>query len=106
MKRNYVILILTIVILLAFTLFYERPVEDALPFLIMVDGELYQGYEITQDLPEDSVEGYIIKVVPNEIPKENQTANFGNVGMAYWISDGNIYIKNNECYQIFVPVHE
>ena len=68
MKRNYVILILTIVILLAFTLFYERPVEDALPFLIMVDGELYQGYEITQDLPEDFVEGYIIKVVPNEIP--------------------------------------
>lgn len=106
MKRNYVILILTIVILLAFTLFYERPVEDALPFLIMVDGELYQGYEITQDIPEDSVEGYITKVVPNEIPKENQTANFGNVGMPYWKSGGKIYVTNNDCYQIFVPIHE
>lgn len=83
MKRHYVILILIIIVLLGITLFYERPVEDALPYLIMVDGELYQGYETTQEIPADSVKGYITKVILNELPEENQTANFGNVGMPY-----------------------
>lgn len=76
-----------------------------MPFMIMVDGQIYQLNDYTLEIPEDAVEGYIMKVVPgNEKPNENQTANFGEVGWQYWMSDNKIYIKTTNYYDIFVPI--
>ena len=75
-----------------------------MPYMIMVDGQIYQLNDYTLEIPEDAVEGYVTKVVPgNEMPNDNQTANFGEVGRQYWMSDNKIYIQSNNEYDIFVP---
>lgn len=88
-----------------------------MPYMIMVDCQIYELNDSAQEIPEDAVEGYITKVVPgNEMPNENQTANFGEVGKQYWKSDNKIYVHTSPkvvgyCsytpaypYNIFVPI--
>ena len=107
-KKTYIIISLVIVLLLGAICvgaYRNRIVEDSMPFMIMVDGQIYQLNDYTLEIPEDAVEGYITKVVPgNEKPNENQTANFGEVGWQYWMSDNTIYIKTTNYYDIFVPI--
>ena len=112
-KKTYIIISLVIVLILGAICvgaYRNRIVVDSMPFMIMVDGQIYQ-YNVSeyivsaQEIPEDAVEGYITKVVPgNEKPNENQTANFGEVGWQYWMSDNKIYIKTTNYYDIFVPI--
>jgi hypothetical protein len=65
--------------------------------MIMIDGQIYQLNDSAQEIPEDAVEGYITKVVPeSEQPNENQAANFGEVGKQYWMSDNKIYINTQK----------
>ena len=107
-KKTYIIVSLVIVLLLGaicIGIFNNRPVENSMPYMIMVDGQIYQLNDYTLEIPKDAVEGYITKVVPgNEKPNENQTANFGEVGRQYWMSDNKIYIQSNNEYEIFVPI--
>ena len=107
-KKTYIIISLVIVLILGAICvgaYRNRIVEDSMPFMIMVDGQIYQLNDYTLEIPEDAVEGYITKVVPgNEKPNENQTANFGEVGWQYWMSDKRIYIKTTNYYDIFVPI--
>ncbi len=111
-KKNYFIIFLVIVLLLGsicIGIFHNRPVEDSMPYMIMVNGQIYQYYDYTLEIPEDAVEGYITKVVPgNKIPDDNQTANFGEVGRQYWMSDNKIYIQSNYeyDYEIFIPTED
>ena len=106
-KKKYIIIFLAIVLLfgaICIGIFHNRPVEDSMPYMIMVDGQIYQLNDYTLEIPEDAVEGYVTKVVPgNEMPNDNQTANFGEVGRQYWMSDNKIYIQSNNEYDIFVP---
>ena len=75
-----------------------------MPYMIMVDGQVYQANGSVQEIPEDAVEGQIAKVIPeNEMPDDNQTANFGEVGRKYWMSGNKIYVQSNNEYEIFVP---
>ena len=79
--------------------------EDALPPLIMLDKKLYQLYDINQEKPEDSADGYITKIVSNQIiPSEDKTANFGNIGMQYWQQPNGVYILVNNIFSIFLFV--
>ena len=107
-KKTYIIISLAIILLLGaicIDIFHNKPVEDSMPYMIMVDEQIYQLNDYTLEIPEDAVEGYITKVVPgNEKPNENQTANFGEVGWQYWMSDNKIYIKTTNYYDIFVPI--
>lgn len=107
-QKTYIIIVLAIVLILGAIcvgVCRNRIVEDSMPFMIMVDGQIYQLNDYTLEIPEDAVEGYIMKVVPgNEKPNENQTANFGEVGWQYWMSDNKIYIKTTNYYDIFVPI--
>ena len=78
-----------------------------MPYMIMIDGQIYQLNDSAQEIPEDAVEGYIAKVVPeSEQPNENQAANFGEVGKQYWMSDNKIYIWAINEYDIFVPTED
>ena len=111
-KKKYFIIFLVIVLLLGsicIGIFHNRLVEDSMPYMIMVNGQIYQYYDYTLEIPEDAVEGYITKVVPgNKIPDDNQTANFGEVGRQYWMSDDKIYIQSNYeyDYEIFIPTED
>ena len=121
-KKTYIIIALAIILILGAICvgaYRNRIVEDSMPYMIMVDGKIYQLNDYTLELPEDAVVGYIAKVVPgNKMPDENQTANFGEVGKQYWmydnkiyiqthteywVSDGKVYTYSNNEYNIFVP---
>ena len=111
-KKTYIIISLVIVLILGAICvgaYRNRIVKYSMPFMIMVDGQIYQLNDYTLEIPEDAVEGYITKVVPgNKIPDDNQTANFGEVGMQYWMSDNKIYIQSNYeyDYEIFIPTED
>lgn len=106
MKKKYIMVGLLIIVLLGIVLFYERPVEDALPTLARIDGTLYQWYDYVQEKPENEADGYIIEIVSGTIPKNNQTANFGNVGMPYWKTDNEICIWINDNLGLLRPIQE
>ena len=81
--------------------------DNTLPYLIMVDGKVYQEHDVIQEIPKNSVEGHIAKVVlENKMPSENDSANFGEIGMQYWKYNNEIYLQNNDCYTVFVPIEE
>jgi hypothetical protein len=109
-KKTYIIISLVIVLVLGAIcvgVFQNRPVENSMPYMIMIDGQIYQLNDSAQEIPEDAVEGQIKKVVPgNKMPDDNQTANFGEVGRQYWIFDNKIYIKSKNEYDIFVPTED
>ena len=109
-KENYIIIVLAIVLLfgaIGIGIFHNRTVENSMPYMIMIDGQIYQLNDSAQEIPEDAVEGYITKVVPeSEQPNENQAANFGEVGKQYWMSDNKIYIWAINEYDIFVPTED
>lgn len=109
-KKTYIIITLAIVLLLGTICvgaYRNRSVVDSMPYMIMIDGQIYQCNDYALELPEDAVEGYITKVVPgNKMPDDNQTANFGEVGRQYWMYDNKIYVQTNYEwieYDIFVP---
>jgi hypothetical protein len=109
-KKTYIIISLVIVLLLGaicIGIFNNRPVENSMPYMIMVDGQIYQLNDSAQEIPEDAIEGYITKIVPgSEKPNENQAANFGEIGKQYWMSDNKIYIWAINEYDIFVPTED
>lgn len=106
MKKNRIIIGLIVVVLLGIMLFYERPVEDELPLLVRVDGILYQYYDDVQEHPTEDANGYIVGIVSGIIPTDNQTANFGNVGMPYWKNDNGICIWLNDNLWLLKPIQE
>ena len=109
-RKRYIIISLALVVLIGIIwiwAFSERPLEDTLPPLIMVDGTIYRQYDTAEELPPDAAEGYITKVIlENKMPSENDCANFGDVGMQYWKTDEKIYTQDNNCYIVYQPIEE
>ena len=106
MKKHFIIIGIIIVVLLGIMRFYEQPVENALPPLARIDGALYQWYDYVQEKPQNDADGYIIEIVSGTIPKDDQTTNFGNVGMPYWKTDNEIRIWIDDNLGLLKPIQE
>lgn len=77
-------------------------IEDALPPLLMIDGQLFQGCDNFKQAPTDDADGTINEIVSNQnIPTKDQTANFGTEGMRYWYVPEGICIEVNGNYLLF-----
>lgn len=73
------------------------------PMRIMVDGVMYLQSGVKQERPEGLPDGTVTKVVaPHEYPQNDGEANFGSVGMAYWIDMGAVIVDGDQ-YQILRP---
>lgn len=80
----------------------QSEIEDDIPPIVMINDTLYQLYD-TNNLsePKESSAGIINDIVLGQIPNQNEQANFGELGMEYWIIEGSLYIKLNKNILLF-----
>lgn len=98
MKKKIIVLFLIIISLSLIFVIIKRyqgvtATFDGLPSLVMIDNKLYQGRGKGKDINngQTSPTGTIKKIIENKIPEENEQANFGEVGMEYWLTDDKQY---------------
>ena len=102
MKKRWVLLLFAGCLLLAaVAVMRPRPVEDQLVPMVMVDGKRYALYDFQQEPPEGDPDGEIRKIVGNQLPTENEQANFGHAGMPYWKTRDGICVFVNVNYLLF-----
>ena len=102
MKKKWILLLLAGCLLLAaIAVMGRRPAEDQLVPTVMVDGKLYTLYDFQKDPPEGEPAGEIREIVGNQLPTENEQANFGHAGMPYWKTQDGICVFVNVNYLLF-----
>lgn len=72
-------------------------VEDVCPFSVKIDGQVYLTRRDSVDFrPEEGqISGYIqSSVTINQMPEENDQANFDCVGQPYAVIDGEVFLRD------------
>lgn len=89
---SIIILFLIIVLAIKHHMSSHVPNKWAVPPMVMVDNNLYQ-IEDSDDYKDSGISptGTIKDITDNKIPTENEQANFGEVGMEYWLTDDDQY---------------
>ena len=70
------------------------------PNRIMVDGSLYMNFGDTQpEKPKGEPDGTITEIIGTAyFPKEDGQANFGAVGMPYWLLEDEVVVEYGKYY--------
>lgn len=115
MFKKTVVIILSLIILLLYGYHIQTnnkdyknsssQSENLLPLQVMVNNHLYQYSKNVDFFLSDVSDGKIEAIVFDQIPCENNQANFGNVGMEYWNTESNeLYIKLDDSFLLFTQL--